>query len=66
VERQGGGAPDPEGWQGRKDSNLGPSVLETDALTRLSYAPIGLTRAARAGRPTRILAHAQRLSSGPV
>ena len=28
------------GWQGRKDSNLGPSVLETDALTRLSYAPI--------------------------
>ena len=27
-------------WQGRKDSNLGPSVLETDALTRLSYAPI--------------------------
>ena len=29
-------------WQGRKDSNLGPSVLETDALTRLSYAPIRL------------------------
>jgi hypothetical protein len=28
-----------EKWQGRKDSNLGPSVLETDALTRLSYAP---------------------------
>ena len=28
-----------EEWQGRKDSNLGPSVLETDALTRLSYAP---------------------------
>ena len=28
-----------ERWQGRKDSNLGPSVLETDALTRLSYAP---------------------------
>ena len=29
-------------WQGRKDSNPRPSVLETDALTRLSYAPIGL------------------------
>src|SRR5579864_791398 len=29
-------------WQGRKDSNLGPSVLETDALTRLSYAPVRL------------------------
>src|SRR5438132_11360624 len=28
-------------WQGRKDSNPRPSVLETDALTRLSYAPIG-------------------------
>src|SRR5712692_8405546 len=28
-------------WQGRKDSNTRPSVLETDALTRLSYAPIG-------------------------
>jgi hypothetical protein len=28
-------------WQGREDSNLRPSVLETDALTRLSYAPIG-------------------------
>src|SRR5258705_4885000 len=27
-------------WQGRKDSNPRPSVLETDALTRLSYAPI--------------------------
>jgi hypothetical protein len=26
-------------WQGRKDSNPRPSVLETDALTRLSYAP---------------------------
>jgi hypothetical protein len=26
-------------WQGREDSNLRPSVLETDALTRLSYAP---------------------------
>jgi hypothetical protein len=52
-------------WQGRKDSNLGPSVLETDALTRLSYAPIDLKRAARAGRPPRILADAQRLFSGP-
>ena len=28
-------------WQGRKDSNPRPSVLETDALTRLSYAPTG-------------------------
>src|SRR6266704_3191131 len=28
-------------WQGRKDSNPRPSVLETDALTRLSYAPNG-------------------------
>src|SRR5207302_11139085 len=28
-------------WQGRKDSKPRPSVLETDALTRLSYAPIG-------------------------
>lgn len=28
------------GWQGRKDSNPRPSVLETDALTRLSYAPM--------------------------
>ena len=28
-----------ESWQGRKDSNPRPSVLETDALTRLSYAP---------------------------
>src|SRR5437016_1936515 len=28
-----------ERWQGRKDSNPRPSVLETDALTRLSYAP---------------------------
>src|SRR5205807_1742573 len=28
------------GWQGRKDSNPRPSVLETDALTRLSYAPL--------------------------
>jgi hypothetical protein len=28
-----------EEWQGRKDSNPRPSVLETDALTRLSYAP---------------------------
>ena len=27
-------------WQGRKDSNPRPSVLETDALTRLSYAPL--------------------------
>jgi hypothetical protein len=27
-------------WQGRKDSNPRPSVLETDALTRLSYAPM--------------------------
>ena len=35
-------------WQGRKDSNLRPSVLETDALTKLSYAPIGLKRAVRA------------------
>jgi hypothetical protein len=26
-------------WQARKDSNPRPSVLETDALTRLSYAP---------------------------
>src|SRR5947208_12108138 len=31
----------PREWQGRKDSNPRPSVLETDALTRLSYAPIG-------------------------
>jgi hypothetical protein len=52
-------------WQGRKDSNLGPSVLETDALTRLSYAPIDLKRAERAGRPHRILADAQRLISVP-
>src|SRR5689334_20194120 len=29
-------------WQGRKDSNPRPSVLETDALTRLSYAPMPL------------------------
>src|SRR6266705_615307 len=29
-------------WQGRKDSNPRPSVLETDALTRLSYAPMRL------------------------
>jgi hypothetical protein len=29
-----------EKWQGRKDSNPRPSVLETDALTRLSYAPV--------------------------
>ena len=28
-----------EEWQARKDSNPRPSVLETDALTRLSYAP---------------------------
>ena len=26
-------------WQERQDSNPRPSVLETDALTRLSYAP---------------------------
>jgi len=39
--------------------------LETDALTRLSYAPIDLKRAARAGRPNRILADAQRLFSKP-
>src|SRR5438105_4049108 len=30
----------PRTWQGRKDSNPRPSVLETDALTRLSYAPL--------------------------
>src|SRR5947208_13128381 len=30
----------PREWQGRKDSNPRPSVLETDALTRLSYAPL--------------------------
>jgi hypothetical protein len=42
-------------WQGRKDSNLGPSVLETDALTRLSYAP----------SPERILPDAQNLTSAP-
>jgi len=35
--------PQLEEWQGRKDSNPRPSVLETDALTRLSYAPIGRT-----------------------
>ena len=28
-----------EAWQERQDSNPRPSVLETDALTRLSYAP---------------------------
>ena len=33
-----------EEWQGRKDSNPRPSVLETDALTRLSYAPSGRTK----------------------
>jgi hypothetical protein len=33
---------DCEKWQGRKDSNPRPSVLETDALTRLSYAPMPL------------------------
>ena len=44
-----------ERWQGRKDSNLGPSVLETDALTRLSYAP----------SPARILPDAQSLTSEP-
>ena len=27
-------------WQERQDSNPRPSVLETDALTRLSYAPM--------------------------
>ena len=26
-------------WQERQDLNPRPSVLETDALTRLSYAP---------------------------
>src|SRR5438552_1400742 len=31
-------------WQGRKDSNPRPSVLETDALTRLSYAPMRLRK----------------------
>jgi hypothetical protein len=37
----GGNAPENVrgSWQGRKDSNPRPSVLETDALTRLSYAP---------------------------
>ena len=33
------GEPTRPKWQGRKDSNPRPSVLETDALTRLSYAP---------------------------
>jgi len=46
---------DREKWQGRKDSNLGPSVLETDALTRLSYAP----------SPARILPDAQSPISEP-
>ena len=29
----------PRIWQERQDSNPRPSVLETDALARLSYAP---------------------------
>ena len=35
-------------WQGRKDSNPRPSVLETDALTRLSYAPMRLRNSTQA------------------
>src|SRR5947209_2893063 len=35
-------SPGSENWQGGKDSNPRPSVLETDALTRLSYAPMRL------------------------
>ena len=34
----------PGEWQGRKDLNPRPSVLETDALTRLSYAPVASDR----------------------
>ena len=34
------------GWQERQDSNPRPSVLETDALTRLSYAPVSASRRA--------------------
>ena len=54
-----------EKWQGREDSNLRPSVLETDALTKLSYAPIGSMRATRAGRPNRILTDPQKPTSAP-
>ena len=32
-------------WQGRQDSNPRPSVLETDALTGLSYAPAKICHA---------------------
>ena len=35
--------PNERRWQGREDSNLRPSVLETDALTKLSYAPMRRT-----------------------
>src|SRR5207302_601027 len=40
-------------WQGRKDSNPRPSVLETDALTRLSYAPRADSKSYREGRDPR-------------
>src|SRR5712692_1543705 len=39
-------------WQGRKDSNPRPSVLETDALTRLSYAPVPPRHSTHPSMPT--------------
>src|SRR2546426_2867913 len=44
-------------WQGRKDSNPRPSVLETDALTRLSYAPMRLRKFTQPLQPAPMLAH---------
>src|SRR2546430_9300350 len=44
-------------WQGRKDSNPRPSVLETDALTRLSYAPMRLPKFTQPLQPAPMLAH---------